>query len=108
MKIYKVKVNGKVYEVELESVTENAPQAVTPTPVVTATKGTDVIVPMAGTIIDIKVSIGQKVNQGDILFILEAMKLENEIKAPVTGTITKIFATKGQMVTNGQLIVTIG
>lgn len=63
---------------------------------------------MAGTINDVKVAAGQAVKKGDVLCILEAMKLENEIVSPCDGTVTSVLVSKGQAVTSGQKIVTIG
>lgn len=114
MKVYKVKVNGKVYEVELESVSENdkhleAPAATVSKPAqATNGEGTKLNAPMAGTILNVKVSVGQNVNAGDVVCILEAMKLENEVVAPVSGQIKAIEVSKGSTVTNGQLIAIIG
>lgn len=120
MKVYKVKVNGKVYEVELESVSEKAgnieapvaaaqpaaPQAA-PQPVASGA-GNEQKAPMAGTILDVKVSVGQQVNAGDVLFILEAMKLENEVVAEFSGVVKSIAVAKGASVQNGQVLVVIG
>ncbi len=112
MKVYKVKVNGKVYEVELESVSENdtkieaKPTAQPVAPV--SGDGASVNAPMAGTILDVKVSVGQAVKKGDVLVVLEAMKLQNDIVAPTSGTVTNVAVSKGQSVTNGQKIAIIG
>ena len=119
MKVYKVKVNGKVYEVELESVSEKAgniaapvaaqaaaPQAA-PQPVASGA-GNEQKAPMAGTILDVKVSVGQQVNAGDVLFILEAMKLENEVVTEFSGVVKSIAVSKGTAVQNGQVLVVIG
>ena len=119
MKVYKVKVNGKVYEVELESVSEvagsiaapqvaqqAAPQAA-PAPVATGA-GAELKAPMAGTILDVKVSVGQSVNVGDVVCILEAMKLENEVVADAAGVVKSIAVSKGTTVENGQVLVVIG
>ncbi len=117
MKVYKVKVNGKVYEVELESVTETAGTIAAPVqtapvasaPVVPVSAGdNNVEAPMAGTILDIKVSVGQQVKENDVLFILEAMKLENEVVSPFAGTVKSIAVSKGASVSTGQLLVVIG
>ena len=118
MKVYKVKVNGKVYEVELESVSEKAgsiaaPVAAAPVaapqaaPVATGA-GAELKAPMAGTILDVKVSVGQSVNVGDVVCILEAMKLENEVVADAAGVVKSIAVSKGTTVENGQLVVVIG
>ena len=69
---------------------------------------TTVNAPMPGTILDIKVSAGQAVKKGDLLVILEAMKMENEIMAPCDGTIASVNATKGASVNSGDLLVSIG
>ena len=116
MKVYKVKVNGKVYEVELESVSEvagtiaapaqqAAPQAAAP---VATGAGAELKAPMAGTILDVKVSVGQQVNAGDVLFILEAMKLENEVVSEFAGVVKQVAVSKGDSVQNGQLLIVIG
>jgi biotin carboxyl carrier protein len=63
---------------------------------------------MPGTILDVRVSNGQTVKKGDILFILEAMKMENEIMAPCGGTIASVSATKGAAVDSGALLCVIG
>ena len=83
MKTYKVKVNDKVYEVQVESVTESndtiaapaAPVAPAAAPVAAPAGGQDVNAPMAGTINAVKVAVGQTVKKGDVLCVLEAMKL---------------------------------
>lgn len=117
MKVYKVKVNGKVYEVELESVSEKAgnieapaaaPQAAPQAAPVASGEGKEQKAPMAGTILDVKVSVGQQVNAGDVLFILEAMKLENEVVAEFSGVVKSIAVSKGTAVQNGQVLVVIG
>ena len=105
MKIYKVKVNGKLYEVELEAVeevkdnikTEKEPNAILK----------EVKAPIGGKIIDIKVKPGDNVKKGDTLLIVEAMKLENEIKSPADGVINEIFVTKGATVANKEVLLTI-
>ena len=63
--------------------------------------------PMPGTILDVKVSVGATVNSGDVLVILEAMKMENEIVAPQAGKVASINVSKGDSVDAGQVIVTI-
>ena len=116
MKVYKVKVNGKLFEVELESVSENnqtiaAPaQAAAPVQAqpVQGGAGAELKAPMAGTILDVKVSVGQTVNVGDVVCILEAMKLENVVVADVAGVVKSVAVTKGTSVSNGQVIAVIG
>lgn len=114
MKIYKVKVNGKVYEVELESVNENDQHIVT-----TSTKnengysnasngGSVVSSPMQGTILSVNVAVNDTVKKGQVVMILEAMKLENEILAPVDGVVKEIKVSKGQTVNSKQELLIIG
>ena len=116
MKVYKVKVNGKVYEVELESVSESSAKIEAPAkteqpkaaaPVVSG-EGSELNAPMAGTILEVKVKVGQQVNAGDVLFILEALKLENEVVAPNGGVVKSITVSKGDAVENGKLLAIIG
>ena len=114
MKIYKVKVNGKLYEVELEEVKESAGSIAAPAAAPAATPaaapvagGTKVPAPMAGKILDIKVATGAKVAKGDTIAILEAMKLENEIKSPAAGTVKAICVSKGAMVNNGDALIVL-
>ena len=127
--IYKVSLNGKIYEVEVEkgeavikaefdaalptvSVSEAAfaPQApaasATPAPVAAssaqATAGPTVVTaPMNGNINAIKVTTGQTVKEGDVVMILEAMKMENDIPASKSGKIGQIFVQKGATVDTG-------
>ena len=112
MKIYKVKVNGKVYEVELESVSESAAKieapVAAPKPVASNGEGAKLNAPMAGTILAVNVKVGDTVNVGDVVCILEAMKLENEVVADCSGVVKEIAVQKGDNVSNGQLIAVIG
>jgi len=71
------------------------------------TGGEPVNAPMPGTILDVRVSVGQAVKRGDVIFILEAMKMENEITAPVDGVISQIIATKGSAVSTGDPLAVI-
>ena len=109
MKVYKVKVNGKLYEVEVESVSlDDKPITAAPKAQASSGAGTKLNAPMAGTILDVKVKVGQSVAEGDVVCILEAMKLENEVTAPVSGIVKEIEVSKGTAVQNGQLIMIIG
>ena len=128
MRKFIVNVNGNSYEVEVEEVggaVASAPVAQVAAPVAPAPAaapaatpapaapkaaapagGTSVNAPMPGNILDIKVSNGASVKKGDVLIILEAMKMENEIVAPCDGVVT-VVATKGSTVNSGDLLATL-
>ena len=115
MKKYRVTVNGTAYEIELEELTGAAPAAApaaatAPAPAAAAAPagGEQVTSPMPGTILSVNVSNGSAVKKGDVLMILEAMKMENEIMAPCDGTVTSVAAAKGAAVESGALLCTIG
>lgn len=117
-KIYKVKVNGKTYQVELQGIdevaTKDAPTAVAATkaaapaaaPAVTG-EGKPVPSPIQGTVVDVKVKSGDTVKKGQVLLIIEAMKLENEVVSPSAGVIGDVLVTKGATVAAKQTLVTI-
>ena len=63
---------------------------------------------MPGTVLDVKVAQGASVKKGDLLVILEAMKMENEILAPCDGTVAQIVAAKGASVNSGDALIVIG
>jgi propionyl-CoA carboxylase alpha chain len=63
--------------------------------------------PMPGAIIDVRVTLGQHVDAGETLVVMEAMKMEHVISAPTTGTVTAIFVTTGQQVDNGAVLLTL-
>lgn len=115
MKKYKVTVNGTAYEIELEELTgaapaAPAPAAAAPAPAPAAAApagGEQVTSPMPGTILDVKVSQGVSVKKGDVLMILEAMKMENEIMCPCDGKVASIHASKGTAVESGTLLCVI-
>ncbi len=131
MKKFNVTVNGKTYEVDVEEVggvqsaprpsapmrpaSTSAPKAApTPTPAPKAAPAevpagaATVSAPMPGTVLDIKVSEGDTVADGQVLMILEAMKMENEIMAPTGGTISSIHVNKGASVNSGDVMIVIG
>ncbi|MEG2450630.1 MAG: biotin/lipoyl-containing protein [Clostridia bacterium] len=127
--LYKVTLNGKIYEVDVEKgdaviqaeyeaaqpvatpvaapVVAAAPVAVAPVASAVAAKGEVVNAPLPGNINVIKVTSGQAVKAGDTLFILEAMKMENDIVAPIDGTVTSLLVKKGDSVNSNDVIATI-
>ena len=123
MKNYKVIVNGTAYEVAVEEISAadvktveaapapvaEAPAAPAPAPVAAPAPagGQQVTAPMPGTILDVKVTEGQAVKEGDLIAILEAMKMENEIFAPCDGTVAGLAVSKGASVDSGALICSI-
>lgn len=130
---YIVTLNGKKYEVEVEKgnatavfmgkadevtaapAPAEAPSqpaaaaAPAPAPKAAAPSGAGdpVKSPMPGTILEVKVSKGQSVKEGEVLFILEAMKMENEIVAPKAGTITSVVVDKGASIQTDQVLATL-
>jgi biotin carboxyl carrier protein len=70
--------------------------------------GSPVKAPLPGTVIDVKVSVGQQVNVGDIVLVLEAMKMQNNIEAEYAGTVTSITVKPGETVMEGAVLLTIG
>ena len=124
---YKVTLNNRVYEVEVEqgeamlvneyelaapavAAPAAAPVAVAPAaaPAAAALAAGEVITsPMPGNILKINITQGQKVNEGDVLIVLEAMKMENEISATKSGTVAQINVTKGAVVETGTPLVVI-
>ena len=74
---------------------------------VSGTNATKMEAPMPGTILDVKVNVGEKVDNGQVLLVLEAMKMENEIVSPVGGTISSVMVKKGDTVNSGDLLITI-
>jgi len=114
MKKYRVNVNGTVFEVEIEEMTgapaAPAVAAAAPAPAAPAAPagGEKITAPMPGTILAVNVTSGSAVKKGDVLMILEAMKMENEIMAPCDGAVTSVAVTKGAAVESGTLLCTIG
>lgn len=108
---YNVTVNGKKYEVEVERAAaagsakpEEQKQAVKEP----ATAGSELVrSPMPGTIVGVKVSVGQSVKKGQVLLILEAMKMENEIVAAHDGVIESIAVAKGNTVNTNDILLSL-
>ncbi len=113
MKKYKVTVNGVAYEIELEELTgAAAPAAPTaapsaPAPAPAPAGGEQVTSPMPGTILSVNIAQGDAVKQGQVLMILEAMKMENEILCPRDGRVASISTSKGAAVESGTLLCVI-
>jgi len=126
---YIVTLNGKNYEVEVErgqatvlkveqapaapapapapAAPAPAPAAVQPAPQATNVAGEPIKAPMPGTILSIKVTPGAAVKKGDVVVILEAMKMENEIFAPRDGTVAQVVTTQGASVNTGDVLLTL-
>ena len=115
MKNYKVNVNGTEYVISIELMSDEetakaksaAPASAPATAPAAAGEGTEIKAPMQGTILAVNVEGGKAVKKGDVLFILEAMKMENEIMAPADGTVTSVCVQKGASVSNGTVLCTI-
>ena len=128
---YIVTLNGKNYEVEVEEteavivgVTDAAPAvpaapAAAPSPApaaapsapaapASAADGTKVLSPMPGNILAVNVSVGAAVKAGDVLLVLEAMKMENDIVAPCDGTVKQILVQQGSTVATDDLLAVVG
>ncbi len=126
---YVVTLNGKNYEVEVnetEAVVTNVSDAVyAPAPVASpapaaapapaapaapqavSASGTQIVAPMPGSIVNINVSAGQAVKAGDVLIVLEAMKMENDITAPCDGVVKQIVTSKGATVNTDDVLLVI-
>ena len=123
MRTYKITVNGQVYNVDVEEIGASAPAAAAPVAAPAAAPkaaapaaapkaapvagGTKINAPMPGVILDVKVAQGASVKKGDILLVLEAMKMENEIVSPADGTVAQVLASKGASVNSGDVLVVL-
>jgi glutaconyl-CoA decarboxylase len=126
---YELKLNGRTYEVEVElaepmmmqefqsyapapaapaaPVVEAAPSAAPAAAPAVTGAGEKVDSPMPGTILKVNVAAGQTIKEGDLLVVLEAMKMENEIFAPKGGTVSQVLVEKGASVNTGDVLVVI-
>lgn len=119
MRKFQVTVNGNTYEVDVQehqggqvaaapAVSAPVATAEAPAKVSTAVAGSvKVEAPMQGKIVDVRVSEGSSVNEGDVIAILEAMKMENEVVAPKAGTVASVNVATGQSVEAGDLIASL-
>lgn len=111
MKLYKINVNGKSYEVEVESVTESHTPVKVSKPVekvLPSDQKTNILAPMQGKIIKLNVIVGSEVKKGDVLMVLEAMKLENDILCPVDGYVSQVLIKEGEKADINQQLLVIG
>ena len=123
MKRYTITVNGTAYDVVVEEADASgvvmapvAPVQAAPVAAPAAPKAaakpaaagaTSVTAPMPGTILDVKVSVGQSVKKGDVICVLEAMKMENDIPAPADGVIASINVQKGASVAANDILASL-
>lgn len=118
MKNYTITVNGNVYEVTVEEGEAGAAAVQAPVKPAAAPKAApkkaaaaagsiQVIAPMPGKILGVKAKVGEKVKKGQVVLILEAMKMENEIVAPEEGTIASIEVNEGASVEAGAVLATL-
>jgi glutaconyl-CoA/methylmalonyl-CoA decarboxylase subunit gamma len=117
MQRYRVHVNGRAYDVAVEeiegviSTSLSAPQPAAPSapPAQPTPVGSEVIAaPMPGKVVSIKVKAGQEVREGDLILVLEAMKMENDIFCGRTGRVLEIKVVEGAYVDTGDALVVIG
>ena len=111
MKAYRVNVNGNTYEITLEVIDKADIKTAAPAqaaPAAPVAQGAQTVsAPMPGTILKVNVSNGQAVKKGDVLMILEAMKMENEIMAPCDATVSSVNVANGASVETGTVLCTL-
>ena len=107
---YKITLNGKTYEVEVEegqAMLVDEYEAYKPAAPTAVAAGEVVAAPMPGNILKVNCTQGQAVKAGDILVVLEAMKMENEIMAPRDGSVAQVVVSKGAVVDTGAALVVL-
>ena len=109
MKNYTITVNGKAYAVTVEegAVSGIAAAPAAPAAPAGAAGSVSVSAPMPGKVVAVKAAVGQAVKKGDVILVLEAMKMENDIVAPQDGTIASINASTGDSVESGTVLATL-
>lgn len=117
MKNYTITVNGTAYDVTVEEAGEGSAPAAAAAPKAAAKKsapapkpaagGTPINAPMRGTIVDVKVKVGDKVSNGTVVAVLEAMKMENDIVSDRDGVVASVCVNKGEAVETGAPVVTL-
>lgn len=127
MRKFNISVNGKSYEVEVEEVGGASTSYVAPAPKAAPASpaaapkaapkkaapsapvagAENITAPMPGTIVSVKVNVGDTVKSGDVVCVLEAMKMENEIMAPKDGKVVGVSASQGDSVNSGDVLVSI-
>lgn len=118
MKNYRITVNGTAYDVAVEELgagvapaaaaTPAPVAAAAPAPAAPAAAGSiEVAAPMPGKILNVKASVGTAVKKGDVILILEAMKMENDVVAPEDGTVASINVSAGDAVEAGDVLATL-
>ncbi len=113
MKKYRVKVNDKVYEVELEKVEEvngsiDTTPSASPAPTSSgSSEGSTIDAPLQGKIFKVEVKVGDTIKSGDVVVVIEAMKMENEVQSHVSGTVKEILVNVGGEVETDQPLIVV-
>lgn len=123
--IMEIELNGKVYSVEVEQEVRTAPAVVTPAvppvqpaanvapkvveraPVAAAAGSNKINSPLPGVVLDIKVNVGDTIKRGDVVMVLEAMKMENNIESMYDGVVSSIVKGKGDTVLEGETLIVL-
>ena len=108
---FRVQVNGKAYDVVVEpggAISSAQPAAASPAPATPASTGEEIVGPMAGSVIDVLVGVGDRVEPNQVVAIIEAMKMETEIRANEGGTVQAVHVEKGDAIQVNQPLITLG